>query len=214
MYTLIPEPIELYCSKHTTKESDLLYLLNRETNLKVLNPRMLSGQIQGKFLSMISKMIQPENILEIGTFTGYSALCLAEGLHTDGTLDTIEINEELEEIITKYFNLSKHNSKLYLHIGNALQIVPSLNKNWDLVFIDAEKTEYLRYYEMVLPYVRKKGYILIDNVLWNGKVVKEVSENDFETKSIIEFCDFVQDDIRVENILLPIRDGLMLVEKL
>jgi len=211
---LIDEQIELYCESHTSNESDLLYRLNRETHLKILRPRMLSGHLQGKFLSMISSMIKPVNILEIGTFTGYSALCLAEGLPPNGALYTIEIDEELEEIITKYFNLSAHKEKLHLHIGNALEIIPALNKVWDLVFMDAEKTEYLQYYEMVLPYVKKGGFILVDNVLWNGKVTDPVAENDAETKAIVEFNDVVQNDPRVENLLLPLRDGLLFIEKL
>lgn len=210
---IINELIENYCEAHTSKENDLLYRLNRETHLKVLNPRMLSGQLQGRFLSMISKMLKPENILEIGTFTGYSALCLAEGLTKNGELHTIEIEEELEDIITKYFNLSIHKDKLYLHIGNALEIVPTLNKTWDFVFLDAEKTEYLQYYKMVLPFVRKGGFILVDNVLWSGKVVEFAAENDFETQAIIEFNNFIQNDSCVGNICLPMRDGLMLIEK-
>ncbi|MCL2289417.1 MAG: O-methyltransferase [Bacteroidetes bacterium] len=214
MYTLTNEQIESYCEAHTSNESDLLYRLNRETHLKILRPRMLSGHLQGRFLAMISKMIKPVNILEIGTFTGYSALCLAEGLQPNGALHTIEIDEELEEIIIKYFNLSAYKDKLHLHIGNALKIIPTLNKTWDLVFMDAEKTEYLQYYEMVLSYVKKGGFILIDNVLWNGKVTEPVAENDVETKAITAFNDFVQNDSRVNNVLLPLRDGLMLIEKL
>jgi len=214
MHTIIDEQIESYCESHTASESDLLYRLNRETHLKILRPRMLSGYLQGKFLSMISKMIKPVNILEIGTFTGYSALCLVEGLQSNGTLHTIEIDEELEEIITKYFNLSAHKEKLHLHIGSALEIIPALNKIWDLVFMDAEKTEYLQYYKMVLPYVKKGGFILADNVLWSGKVAEPVAENDIETRAIMEFNDFVQNDPRVENVLLPLRDGLLLIEKL
>ena len=214
MHALINEQIELYCEAHTTVESDLLYRLNRETHLKILRPRMLSGQLQGRFLSMISKMIKPVNILEIGTYTGYSALCLAEGLQPNGALHTIEIDEELEAIITKYFNLSEHKEKLHLHIGNALELIPALNKTWDLVFMDAEKSEYLQYYEMVLPYVKEGGFILVDNVLWSGKVIEEVQESDFETKAIMEFNDFVQNDPRVENVLLPMRDGLLMIEKL
>jgi len=211
---LIPEQLESYCEAHTTRERDLLYRLNRETHLKTLRPRMLAGHLQGRFLSMISMMIKPVNILEIGTFTGYSALCLAEGLQENGELHAIEIEEEFEEMITKYFNLSAHKEKLHLHIGNALEIIPILNKTWDLVFIDAEKTEYLKYYEMVLPSVKKGGFILADNLLWNGKVTEKVAENDFETKAVMAFNDFIQNDPRVENLLLPVRDGVMLVEKL
>ena len=214
MPPLIPDQIESYCELHTSSESELLYRLNRETHLKILRPRMLSGQLQGRFLSMISKMLKPANILEIGTFTGYSALCLAEGLQPNGTLHTIEMEEELEEIITKYFNLSIYKEKLHLHIGNALELVPTLKKSWDLVFIDAEKKEYLQYYEMVLPYVKKGGFILADNVLWSGKVTESVAENDAETKAIMQFNDFVQNDPRVENLLLPMRDGILLIEKI
>jgi len=208
------EPIESYCEAHTTTESELLYRLNRETHLRTLRPRMLAGQLQGKFLSMVSKMIKPLNILEIGTFTGYSALCLAEGLLENGELHTIEIDEELEEMISKYFQHSIHKNKLHLHIGNALEIIQTLNKTWDLVFIDAEKTEYLHYYEMVFPFVKNGGFILADNVLWSGKVIGRVAENDWETKAVMAFNDFVQNDPRVDNVLLPVRDGVMLVEKL
>ena len=214
MHTLIPEIIESYCELHTTKESNLLYRLNRETNLKVLRPRMLSGQVQGRFLSMISKMIKPVNILEIGTYTGYSALCLAEGLQENGALHTIEIDEELEEMITKYFSQSVHKEKLHLHIGNALEIIPTLQKTWDLVFLDAEKKEYLQYYEMILPHLKKGGFLLADNVLWNGKVAEPVSTNDAETQAVTQFNDFVKNDPRVENLLLPVRDGLFLIEKI
>jgi len=211
---MISEQIESYCESHTSKENVLLYRLNRETHIKIMNPRMIAGQLQGAFLSMISKMMKPLNILEIGTFTGYSALCLAEGLQPGGTLHTIEIDEELEEIITKYFNLSEHKEKLHLHIGNALEVIPTLNNTWDLVFMDAEKIEYLQYYEMILPQVKKGGLILVDNVLWNGKVLEQIAENDTETKVIVTFNRFIQDDPRVNNLLLPVRDGLMLIEKL
>jgi predicted O-methyltransferase YrrM len=211
---MINEQIESYCELHTSKECELLYRLNRETHIKMLNPRMISGQLQGKFLSLISKMLKPEKILEIGTFTGYSALCLAEGLTANGELHTIEIDKEMETMVTKYFKISEHKQKMHLHIGNALDIIPLLNKNWDLVFIDGDKTEYLQYYEMILPWVNKGGYILVDNLLWNGKVIEKVAEKDIDTQSIIAFNDFVQNDIRVENILLPVRDGLMLIEKL
>ena len=213
-YIMLFEELESYCETNTTKENELLYRLNRETNIKVLRPRMLSGQVQGKFLSMISKMIKPLNILEIGTYTGYSALCLAEGLQTNGELHTIEIDEELEEIILRYFNLSAYKNKLHLHIGNALDIIPALNKTWDLVFIDAEKKEYLHYYEMILPYLKKGGFILVDNVIWSGKVLEDVAQNDADTKAIMEFNDYIQNDHRVENVLLPLRDGVLLIEKL
>ena len=211
---LFHEQLESYCESHTSKESDLLYRLNRETNIKILNPRMLSGQLQGGFLAMISRMIKPIHILEIGTFTGYSSLCLAEGLQPNGELHTIEMDVELEVMISKYFNLSEHKEKLHLHIGNALDVIHTLDKIWDLVFLDAEKTEYLQYYEMVLPRVKKGGFILVDNVLWNGKVVETVAKNDIDTKAIMTFNDYIQNDPRVKNLLLPLRDGLLLIEKL
>jgi predicted O-methyltransferase YrrM len=212
--SITPSLIETYCEAHTTSEPDLLYRLNRETHIKVMNARMLSGQLQGALLAMISKMIKPEKILEIGTYTGYSALCLAEGLQKNGELHTIEIDEELEEMIAKYFNLSAHKEKLHLHIGNALEIIPELNHEWDLVFMDAEKKEYWQYYEMVLPYVKNGGFILVDNVLWNGKVIEEQAEKDEDTKAIMKFNDFIQNDPRVKNVILPVRDGIMLIEKI
>ena len=214
MTSLITEQIESYCEAHTTCETELLYRLYRETHLKTLRPRMLAGHLQGRFLAIISKMIKPEKILEIGTFTGYSALCLAEGLQENGELHTIEIEEEFEEVITKYFSLSVNKEKLHLHIGNALEIIPALNYPWDLVFMDAEKSEYLQYYEMVLPAVKKGGFILADNMLWNCKVIEPVAENDLETKAVVAFNNYIQNDLRVANVLLPVRDGLLLIEKL
>ena len=213
-FELISPEIEAYCEAHTTEESELLYRLNRQTHLQTINPRMASGQLQGQFLSIISNMIHPRRILEIGTFTGYSALCLATGLTTDGILHTIEINEEYEDRIRAYFSKSPYNHKIILHIGDAKTIVPSLNEQWDLVFIDAEKTDYLDYYEMVFPQVRKNGFILIDNTLWNSKVVCEVQHNDKDTQAILAFNDRVQQDGRVRNLLLPFRDGIMMIEKL
>ena len=213
-FELISPAIEAYCEAHTTEETDLLYRLNRQTHLQTINPRMVSGQLQGQFLSIISNMIRPKRILEIGTFTGYSALCLATGLTSDGILHTIEINEEYEDRIRTYFSESPYNSKISLHIGNARTIVPTLTEHWDLVFIDAEKTDYQEYYEMVFPQVRKNGFILIDNTLWNSKVVHEIPDNDKDTQAILAFNDRVQQDKRVRNLLLPFRDGIMMMEKL
>lgn len=213
-FELIEPEIEVYCEAHTTEESDLLRRLYRETHLQTINPRMASGQLQGQFLSLISKMIRPRRILEIGTFTGYSAICLAEGLTDDGILHTIEINEEYEDRIRRYVSESVDSEKIKLHIGDAKEIVPSLNETWDLVFIDAEKTDYETYYEMVLPQVRKNGFVLIDNTLWNSKVVHEVRHNDHDTQAVMAFNDLVQRDSRVRNLLLPFRDGLMMIEKL
>jgi len=213
-FELIDPEIEAYCEAHTTSKSDLLHRLYRETHLQTINPRMASGQLQGQFLSLISKMIHPDRILEIGTFTGYSAICLAEGLSEDGVLHTIEINEEYEDRIRRYLSESTDYQKIKLHIGDAKDIIPTLTEEWDLVFVDAEKTDYKDYYDMVLPQVRKNGFILIDNTLWNSKVVHEVRHNDHDTQAIMAFNDMVQHDPRVRNLLLPFRDGMMMMEKL
>lgn len=213
-FDLIDHTIEAYCEAHTSPESELLYRLNRQTNLETVNPRMLSDQLQGQFLTFISKMLRPERILEIGTFTGYSALCLAEGLTATGELHTIEVNVEYEDRIREFFSQSPLGKQIILHIGDALQVVPKLDMTWNLVFIDAEKEDYLSYYEAVLPSVRKGGFILADNVLWNGKVVQEAVGNDRDTRAILAFNDHVQNDNRVRNLLLPFRDGIMIIEKL
>lgn len=213
-FDLIQHDIELYCEQHTTAESDLLYRLNRQTHLETINPRMLSGQLQGQFLSMISKMMRPKYALEVGTFTGYSALCLAEGLLPDGELHTIEANIEYEERIRTYLAKSPLEPKIILHVGDARTVIPTLDYTWDLVFIDADKEDYQCYYDALLPRVRKGGFILVDNTLWNGKVTQEVAHNDRDTQSILAFNDFVQQDERVNNLLLPFRDGIMMIEKL
>ncbi len=213
-FELIAPEIEAYCEAHTTEESDLLHRLYRQTHLQTINPRMASGQLQGQFLSMVSRMIRPRRILEIGTFTGYSAICLAEGLIDDGILHTIEINEEYEDRIREYVAECHDRGKIKLHIGDAKTVVPSLNERWDLVFIDAEKTDYQEYYDMVFPQVREHGFILIDNTLWNSKVVHDVAQNDKDTQAILAFNERVQQDPRVRNLLLPFRDGIMMIEKL
>lgn len=208
------EKLEDYLLAHTSKEDDILYQLNRETHTSVLHPRMLSGQFQGKFLEMISRMVQPLNILEIGTYTGYSAICLAKGLREGGTLDTIEINDELEGIADKYIKMAGLNDRVTMHFGNALEIIPRLEKTYDLVFIDAEKTEYEQYYHMVMGKIPSNAYILADNVLWSGKVLTYIQDDDDQTRAIVQFNDMVQKDPRVDNIMLPVRDGLMLARKL
>lgn len=213
-FELIEPEIEAYCEAHSTTESELLHRLYRETHLQTINPRMASGQLQGLFLGLISKMIRPKRVLEIGTFTGYSAICLAEGLTDDGILHTIEINEEYEDRIRNYFSLCPDCGKIRLHIGDAKVIAPTLDDTWDLVFIDAEKTDYKEYYDIIFPQVRKNGFILIDNTLWNSKVVHDVSQNDKDTQSILSFNKMVQQDNRVCNLLLPFRDGIMIIEKL
>ncbi len=206
--------IEEYIKNHTSEEDSLLADLDRETNLKVMYPRMLSGHLQGKFLEMISCMINPKTILEIGTYTGYSAICLAKGLSVDGVLHTIEINPELNNISDRYFDKSGMKFKIQQHTGSALDIVPKIKEIFDLVFIDADKENYLNYYNLVFDKVNTGGFILADNALWAGKVVESPDKQDKETKGIIEFNNFVQQDKRVENMLLPLRDGIMMVRKI
>lgn len=212
MEFIAPE-IDDYCEKHTSPESELLSKLNRETHAKVLQARMLSGHFQGRLLSMFSQMIQPKNILEIGTYTGYSALCLAEGLQNKGKLITIDVNEELEVFVRDFFKQSPLHSKIDFQIGNALEIIPTLEITFDLVFIDADKLNYDKYYDLIFDKVRKGGYIISDNVLWSGKVAHD-SKNDKDTIAIRAFNQKIKDDYRVENILLPIRDGLLVARKL
>jgi caffeoyl-CoA O-methyltransferase len=200
-----------YAERHTTPESDLLKNINRETQAHVLMPRMLSGHLQGRLLSMISHMVKPSCILEIGTYTGYSALCLAEGLKPDGKLITIDVNEELEERVRKYFDKAGQTSRIDFRIGNALEIIPSIKDKFDLVFIDADKQNYSRYFDLVINSVPLNGIILADNVLWSGKVLN--GKPDKDTQAIIDFNEKVHLDPRVENILLPVRDGIMMLRK-
>ena len=214
MHAEITQELEEYCEAHSTPEPELLYRLNRETNLKVMNPRMLSGHIQGMFLTSLVRMMQPKAVLEIGTYTGYATLCMSDGLPDDGIIDTIEVDVELEDMIRKYFLQSSNKEKINLHIGDAVEVIPTLDKTYDLVFMDADKEEYIRYYELVLPKVRKGGYILADNVLWSGKVLQEVKSGDKDTPAIRQFNDYVLQDERVRNFLLPLRDGIMVIEKL
>jgi len=205
-----PDPkINEYAEQFTSAEPALLAELNRETWSKVIMPRMLSGHIQGRMLSSISKMARPRRILEIGTYTGYSALCFAEGLAEDGMLHTIDINEELEAMIRKYFEKSEYSQKLVLHIGNAVEIIGDLNEKWDLVFIDADKENYSTYFDLVIDKMTKGGLIIADNVLWSGKVLDSEEKMDKETRALHEFNRKIQNDRRVENVLFPIRDGLM-----
>lgn len=210
----IDSRIQSYSEEHTISETKVLRNLNRETNLKVMRPRMLSGHLQGRMLSMFSNMVRPNYVLEIGTYTGYSAICLAEGLSENGKLVTIEINEELEDFARDYFIKSGYSKVIEPLIGNALQLIPELDYSWDLVFIDADKVNYGNYFDLVLDKVRKGGYIIADNVLWSGKVVEAIESNDKDTTALIEFNKKVHDDNRVENLLLPVRDGLMILRKL
>lgn len=209
----IDEKIENYALKHSQVESDVLKKLNRETFAKVIAPRMLSGHMQGNLLSMFSKMIQPKQILEIGTYTGYSGICLAQGLTEDGKLHTIDINEELEKMVRSYFEESGLTSKLEYYLGNALDIVPTINETFDLVFIDADKKNYAAYYDLVFAKVRSGGYIIADNVLWSGKVLDDETTLDPDTKAIHDYNKKVHNDSRVEHMLLPVRDGLMIARK-
>jgi caffeoyl-CoA O-methyltransferase len=204
--------IQKYAEDHTSPESELLKKINRDTHANVLMPRMLSGHMQGRVLSMISQMMRPSVILEIGTYTGYSALCLAEGLKSDGKLITLDINEELENSVRAYFNASAFHDKIDYRIGNAREIIPALPGNFDLVFIDADKENYSRYYDLVINRVPLGGYILADNVLWSGKVLDEKADKD--TTAIKEFNRKIQDDSRVENVLLPVRDGILVMQKI
>ena len=200
-----------YAENHTTSEDEVLRELRRETHLKELQPQMLSGQIQGQLLTFFSQMLQPKAILEIGTFTGYAAICLAKGLAQNGIMHTIEVNEEKETIIRKYLAKANLNDSVQLHIGDAAQIIPTLNETFDLVFIDAGKKHNALYYDMVFDRVRQGGFIITDNVLWKGKVAEDT--NDKRTRLIDEFNKKIQHDERVENLLLPVRDGLMIVRK-
>ena len=204
----LPEAIENYVEDHSQTEPMLLKELSKETWQKVLNPRMLSGAFQGRLLSMISKLIQPKNILEIGTYTGYSALCLAEGLKKDGVLFTIDKNEELEELQTKYFKKSSYKRQIKSFFGDALEIIPQLDKRFDLVFIDADKSNYLNYFHLIIDKMNTGGIILSDNVLWSGKVVETLNPKDTDTKVLLEYNRLLNQDDRLESVLLPIRDGL------
>ncbi len=210
----LDEEIENYATAFTSEESTILKNINRDTYANVIHPRMLSGHFQGRVLSLFSHMIRPNRILEIGTYTGYSALCLAEGLEPDGKIITIDINEELEEKVRSVFYSSPYDAKIDYRIGNALHLLNDINETFDLVFLDADKENYSRYYEMVIDKVRQGGMIIADNVLWSGKVIKkEVNKLDKDTEALIKFNEQVHTDSRVENVLLPIRDGLMILRK-
>ena len=203
-----------YAEEHTSEENDVLKKINRNTHLKMLRPRMLSGTFQGKLLEFLSVFIKPEAVLEIGSYVGYSAICFAKGLQENGIIDTIEVDEELEDTIKENIRLAKMEDKICVHIGDAMQIIPTLKKQYDLIFLDADKRNYVSYYHSIFPLLKKGGYILADNVLWSGKVCYEQPSGDKESKEIKEFNDLIQKDERVENILLPIRDGLMLIRKI
>ncbi|PHS65850.1 MAG: methyltransferase [Flavobacterium sp.] len=204
----IPDELDDYVVAHSQKEPELLEQLSRETWQKVLVPRMLSGHYQGRVLSMISKLINPKNILEIGTYTGYSALCLAEGMQKEGELHTIDINEELYDLQRKYFDKSAYGNQIIQHIGNALEVISTLQTTFDLVFIDADKQNYPNYLELILPKLKKGSVILSDNVLWSGKVLETISKDDKDTKTIVLYNKLINEHLKLETVLLPIRDGL------
>lgn len=204
----ISQDLENYIEQHSEKEPELLAALNKETYQKVLLPRMLSGHFQGRVLSMLSKLIRPVNILEIGTYTGYSALCLCEGMQENGILHTIDIKEELVDFQRKHFDKSPWGKQIVQHLGEALDIIPTLDTKFDLVFIDADKENYINYFELIIPKMNKGGIILSDNVLWSGKVLEPLNPKDISTKILLEYNLLLKNDPRVETVLLPIRDGL------
>ena len=204
----ISQELENYIEQHSEKEPALLAALNKETYQKILLPRMLSGHFQGRVLSMLSKLIRPLHILEIGTYTGYSALCLCEGMQENGTLHTIDIKEELVDFQRKHFEKSPWGKQIEQHLGEAIDIIPTLNLKFDLVFIDADKENYLNYFELILPKMNKGGVILSDNVLWSGKVLETLDQKDMSTRILLEYNTLLATDARVETVLLPIRDGL------
>ena len=210
----ISDKLNEYILNHTEKEDDLLQELFRQTHLKVFHPRMISGHLQGKVLEMLCKMIKPQYILEVGAYTGYATICMAKGLGENGQLHSIEINDEIIEFTQAFINKTEVKDKINLHVGDALQIIPTLDMQFDFVFIDGNNKDYLNYYKLVFDRVSEGGFIIADNVLWSGKVLADTIEsNDHFTKGILEFNDFVQNDSRVENVLFPIRDGLMVVRK-
>ena len=205
--------LDEYVVAHSEEEPQILKDLSRETWLKILNPRMLAGHLQGRTLSMLCSMIQPKTVLEIGTFTGYSAICLSEGLAEDGKIITIDINEDLETFARKYFNKAGIEDKIDYRIGDATQIIPTLEETFDLVFIDADKTNYANYFDLVFDKLRPGGYIIADNVLWSGKILEDYETLDLDTKALVDFSKKVQNDDRVQNVLFPIRDGIQVIRK-
>ena len=207
------ERLEAYILDNTKPEEELMHRLERETYLRVINPRMISGHLQGKLLEMLVRMLRPKRVLEIGTFTGYSGLSIARGLDDDALLDTIEVDDELEEIAAKYFEASEYGHRIRQHVGSALEVVPQLGEVYDMVFIDGDKREYPAYYNMLMEggYVRSGSFMLADNILWYGKVAELIAHNDKHTEAIVEFNRMVVEDDRVDNVIVPIRDGINLI---
>jgi predicted O-methyltransferase YrrM len=207
------DKLDEYLINHSEKEPELLSNLNRETNLKVLQPRMISGTYQGRLLSVISKIINPKKILEIGTFTGYSTLCLAEGLDENGEIHTVDINEELYNLQRKYFKKSSFNNNITQHLGNALDIIPKLDRDFDLIFLDADKINYPKYLDILIVRLKKGGVLLSDNVLWDGKVLNEISQKDKSTKAIVKYNKLLNNRSDMDSVILPIRDGITISRK-
>ena len=213
MNEFINKDISEYVESNSQLEPTLLKELNRETHLKILNPRMLSGSYQGRILSMISKIAKPKMVLEIGTYTGYSALCIAEGLDRKGVIDTIDINEELQEIQNKFFKKSGFANQINQHIGNALEVIPKIKKKFDLVFLDADKENYINYFELVIDKINSGGILISDNVSWRRKVIDNM-KNNLTTKKLIEFNNLINNDKRIETVIFPVRDGLSISRKI
>ena len=210
----IPEKLDDYVVAHSENEPELLQQLTRETFQKILQPRMSSGPYQGRLLSMIAKLVNPKNILELGTFTGYSTLCLAEGMQASGELHTIDINEELYDFQRKYFDKSDYSKQIVQHLGNALEIIPTLDKRFDLIFIDADKDNYVNYFNLIIDKLNVGGIILSDNVLWSGKVIETLDPKDKMTKAVLDYNTLLKEDKRVETVVLPIRDGLTISRRI
>lgn len=210
----LDQKLDDYVVAHSENEPEVLYQLNRQTHIKVLQPRMLSGHFQGRVLSMLSHMIQPKNVLEIGTYTGYSALCFAEGLAEGGCITTLDVNYELEDMVQEFVEKAGMQNKIKAIIGDAMEVIPTLEEEYDLVFIDADKGNYVNYYNLVFNKVKKGGYIIADNVLWSGKVLEDYEKLDKDTQVIMDYNRMVQEDDRVQNVLFPIRDGLNIARKL
>lgn len=209
----LPEKLDDYIVAHSENEPELLQQLTRETYQKILQPIMLSGPYQGRVLSMISKLTRPKTILELGTFTGYATLCLAEGLHPEGEVHTIDVNEELEDFQRKYFDKSEYGDQIHQHLGSAIDILPQLDKTFDLVFIDADKPNYVNYFHLIIDKLNPGGIIISDNVLWHGKVIEPLKDKDISTKAVLEFNTLLKEDDRIETVVLPIRDGLTISRK-
>jgi caffeoyl-CoA O-methyltransferase len=207
------ELLEKYISSHIESEPELLKQLNRDSHVKLLNGRMVSGHFQGRLMVLLCRMIHPKKVLELGTFTGYSALCFAEGTDEDAEIHTIEHNDELEDIARSWFSRSEFGSKITLHIGDALELIPTMDDLFDLIFIDADKKQYIEYFEAAFLKVRTGGFIFVDNTLWSGKVLKDIASNDAQSLAVSKFNDYIANDSRIEKIILPIRDGLTIIYK-